>query len=281
MQHLPRSAGVVVRDVDVPVARFVSTCDVGVGPSCSSSDDGDGRPFTSDSNSHDGQYPNPDHVPDLAMLLDGVRVQFREIARFPRYVSGWLCDPKWGHRPSSVRARPPSGCGSFSFGSSLSSHSVGSIVMREGFDEEFVRWYHPHLREGGQQMPANARMFNKWLPALLGRCCIGEVVRRNSVRFVRHLEGRRSNVLAADMRVHAVHHVGMNCHCHGVPPPLPSYVRIVYIDVRMVRWCSVGSVPFHSFAWPTFEPKKAEAIARTMLINHCGWANVLVVRGRC
>ena len=216
---------------------------------------------------------------------------------------------KWGRRPSSVLVRPPSECGSLSSGSSWPSRSPGSLRMAD-FDD-LVRWYHPHLRGYSQQMPANAQMFNKWpfkqfrsmgggcssmwdatclarlsnikvnLPAIRSRWRVGDVVRHNSVIFVRHLKGRRSNVLAAGVRVHAGQHVGKNCHYHGVPPPLPSYVRIVYIDVRRVRWCSVGSVPFHSFARPTFDVKKAKSIARTIWINHCGWANVLVIRGRC
>ena len=167
-----------------------------------------------------------------------------------------------------------------------------SLIIGE-FDDEFVRRYQPHLREYGQQMPANAQMFHKWLGNKLrsrGQCssvwddtclarlrnvkmdlaairrrrCIGEVVRHNSTTFVRHLEGRRSNVPSSDVKVYAGHHVGTNYNYHGVPSPLPSYARIVYIDVRKVRWCSVGSVPFHSFAWQTFDVRKAKSIARTM-----------------
>ena len=113
------------------------------------------------------------------------------------------------------------------------------------------------------------------------RCCIGEVARRNSTTLIHHLEGGKSVAHASIVKVYAGHHVGRDCHYHGVPPPLPSYVRIVYIDVRNVCWCSVGSVPFHSFAWPTFDVRKAKSIARTIWTNHCGWASVLVIRGRC
>ena len=118
------------------------------------------------------------------------------------------------------------------------------------------------------------------LPALRSRCCIGDVVRHDSVTFVRHLEGRRPNVPAANMRVYGGHHVGRSCHCHGVRPPLPSHVRVACVDVCKVRWCSVGNVPFHSFVWPTFDLSKAKYIARTIWINHCGWANICVIRGR-
>ena len=118
------------------------------------------------------------------------------------------------------------------------------------------------------------------LAAIRSRRCIGEVVRHNSTTFVRNLEGRRTNVLSSNVKVHAGHHVGENCHYHGIPPPLPSYVRIVYIDVRKVRRCSVGSVPFHSSAWPTFDVRRAKPIARAIWTNHCGWASILVVRGR-
>ena len=38
-------------------------------------------------------------------------------------------------------------------------------------------------------------------------------------------------------------------------------------------------VAFHSFAWPR-NVKEVKGIVRTLLINHCNWADVLVVRGR-
>ena len=50
--------------------------------------------------------------------------------------------------------------------------------------------------------------------------------------------------------------------------------------VREMRWCSTRNVAFHSFAWPR-GTKEANSIARTLFINHCGWVDVLVVRGRC
>ena len=63
-------------------------------------------------------------------------------------------------------------------------------------------------------------------------------------------------------------------------PPLPDHVRIAYIDVRTMGWGFVGSVAFHSFAWPR-GTKDATGIARTLFVSHCGSVDVLVVRGRC
>ena len=155
------SADAVVHDVDSPVEQLVGTCDVGSGQSCSSSDECDDQVSTSDLCSWGEQYPDPDHVPDLALMVAGRRVQLRDVAQLPRNRSGWFYDPTWDRRPSSVRARPPSECGSLPSESASSSRGVDSL-MKGDFGEEFVRWYHPHLREYGQPMPANAQMFDKW-----------------------------------------------------------------------------------------------------------------------
>lgn len=64
-----------------------------------------------------------------------------------------------------------------------------------------------------------------------------------------------------------------------VPAPLPKNVRIVYLDVRELRWCSVNGIPFHSFAWPRVA-REAKGITRTLFGNQCNWAGALVVRGR-
>ena len=77
------------------------------------------------------------------------------------------------------------------------------------------------------------------------------------------------------------HRVGKNHQYHGIPPPLPNSARIVYIDVRKLRRCTVDSVPLHSFVWPTPDVREAKSIARTLWTNHFGWADVLVVHGRC
>ena len=78
------------------------------------------------------------------------------------------------------------------------------------------------------------------------------------------------------------HHYGMSCHVPhgGFPPLLFGDGHVVYFVVRKVRWCSVHSVAVHSFVWPR-EAREAKSIARTLFTNHGGWADVLVVRGRC
>lgn len=83
------------------------------------------------------------------------------------------------------------------------------------------------------------------------------------------------------MRVDVGHHVGGICNYHGIPPPMPSCVQIVYVHVRKVKLCSTGRVAFRSFAWPTFDVRKATLVARTLWANHRRRAGVLVVRGRC
>ena len=84
------------------------------------------------------------------------------------------------------------------------------------------------------------------------------------------------------MRVRGGHHEGRNYSAPGcvVNPPFPKYCRIVYIDIRKLKWCSIDSVVFHSFIWPS-NVKEAKGIARTLFTNHCDWADVLIVRGRC
>ena len=37
---------------------------------------------------------------------------------------------------------------------------------------------------------------------------------------------------------------------------------------------------FHSFVWPR-SPTQAKSIVRILCANHCNWADVLIVRGRC
>lgn len=55
----------------------------------------------------------------------------------------------------------------------------------------------------------------------------------------------------------------------------------MYIDVHKVKLCSVDGVAFHSFIWPTFDVRKVKSIARTLWINYCQWADILIIRGRC
>lgn len=118
-------------------------------------------------------------------------------------------------------------------------------------------------------------------PAIRNRWRIGEIPRRNATAVARNLGSRRTNHFLPNMKVFGDHRVGGNRNYHGVPFPLFCCVRVVYIDVREVRWCSVGSVAFHSFAWPTFDVRTANSIVCTIWTDHRGWANVLVVRGRC
>ena len=108
------------------------------------------------------------------------------------------------------------------------------------------------------------------------------MVRFQTRTFVYNLGGRVTNTYGSAVRVPHGHHEGKNCFAPGSTsrPPLPSHCRIVYIDTRKLKWCSVDSVAFHSFVWPTIV-RKAKSIARTLYANHCNWADVLIVRGRC
>ena len=77
------------------------------------------------------------------------------------------------------------------------------------------------------------------------------------------------------------HHVGkydLSQVCHGVSLPVNS--RVVYLDTRRIRWCSIDSVAFQSFAWPR-TARGAKSIVRALLSNHCKWSDTLIVRGRC
>ena len=208
----------------------------------------------------------------------------------------------------SVMARPPSV--GYSLPDDSPSDDDGDSFVGGRFDDVFLRWYRSHFHSHGIPAHANACMFGKWpckrirsrdqwitvwdvasraplrnikvaRPELRNRYGIGQVVCHPICTYIHNLEGRRIGVGKAVMRGDGGHHVGKHCQYHGIAPQLPSHVRIVYIDVRKIKWCSVGSVAFHSFAWPTFDVRKAESIARTLWTNHCQWADVLVVRGRC
>ena len=159
---------------------------------------------------------------------------------------------------------------------------------------------------GGQQLPISTPMYNQFAgvvlcdgllersgpfrlrniktgePAIANRLHIGEVVRYNSNIHIHQLEGRKPNIYGSSIRISGAHHVGRNCHTPGCMSKLilPDHVRIVCVDAREMRWCSVGIVAFHSFAWPR-NTKEAKGLARTLFTDHCGWADVLVVRGHC
>ena len=126
------------------------------------------------------------------------------------------------------------------------------------------------------------RNINIGKPAIANRLHIGEVVRYIGNIYIHNLEGRKTNAEGSSLRISDARHVGMTYHAPDCMsnPPLPRHVHIVYIDVRKVRWCSAGSVAFHSFSWPR-NTKEATGIARTLFIYHCKWAGVLVVHGRC
>ena len=119
-------------------------------------------------------------------------------------------------------------------------------------------------------------------PSIADKLHIGEVVRFEGRTLIHNLGGRNSNTLCSTLRVGNAHREGGNYFAPGCAfnPPLPRHVRIVYIDAKEFRWCSVDSVAFHSFAWPR-NAREAKSIVRTLFTNYCKWPDVLVVRGRC
>ena len=88
--------------------------------------------------------------------------------------------------------------------------------------------------------------------AIGNRLHIGEVVRCNVDTCIHNLEGRQPNTLGSAMEVPDDHRVGWIYYapCCMYNASLPRSARIAYIDARTVRWCSVGSVAFHSFCLP-------------------------------
>ena len=119
-------------------------------------------------------------------------------------------------------------------------------------------------------------------PAIVDKLHVGEVVRFRHSTFIHNLRGRKTDTWCSTLHVENCHHVGRNCFALGCNynPRLPRYCRIVWIDTCKLKWRSVGSVAFHSFAWPR-NVKEANGIARTLFTNHCDWADMLIVRGRC
>ena len=77
-------------------------------------------------------------------------------------------------------------------------------------------------------------------------------------------------------RVQGGHHSGRD----RTIPGAHKDSRFVYIDVRKMHWATFGNIAFQGFAWP-FEAKKCKSIVRALFSNHCRWADILVVRGRC
>ena len=107
--------------------------------------------------------------------------------------------------------------------------------------------------EGGST-PVRLRNIKAGRPAIAHRLHIGEVVRYIGNTCIHNLEGRKTNTEGSSLRISGAHRVGGNYNAPGCMgnPPLPNHVRIVYIDVREVRWCSVGSVAFH-WNWSKME----------------------------
>ena len=92
---------------------------------------------------------------------------------------------------------------------------------------------------------------------------------------------RKTNTCKSFVRVKGGNHEGRNYFAFGckLNPPLPGYCRIVDIDTEKFHWCSIGSVAFHSFAWPQ-DFGKTKSIVRKLFADHCDWVDVLIVRGR-
>lgn len=129
---------------------------------------------------------------------------------------------------------------------------------------------------------ARLRNIGAGKPAIANRFHIGKVVRYEGRTFIHNLEGRKTNTWCSTKRVKNAHHEGRGYCAPGCidDPPFPKHRRIVCIDICKLRWCSVDSVAFHSFAWPC-NVKEAKGIACTLFINPCNLADVLIVRGRC
>ena len=186
-----------------------------------------------------------------------------------------------------------------------SGESSGGIPVDYGecFDDDLVQRYR-YPPSGRQPMPSGTPMYNKFACKVLARGIeyvktfrlrnirlgnfvlanrfpVGRLVRFGTITIVHNFWGRKTNTRNAAQRVTYARQVGKNCHVSGqqLQFPLPPHVRVVYIDTCKLKWCSVDSVAFHSFAWPR-SPKQAKSIARTLYANHCNWAEVLIVRGR-
>ena len=159
------------------------------------------------------------------------------------------------------------------------------------FDQILVRFY-GHLGYGRPLLPPRTPMYNKYVdgaplepfclrnirigkPAIADRLHFGEVVRFQTRTFVYNVGGRITNTYGSAVRVWGGHHEGQNCSTPGCisVPLLPGYCRIVCIDTRNFKWCSVDSVSFHSFVWPK-AVREAKSIARTLYTNHCNWADI-------
>ena len=210
-----------------------------------------------------------------------------------------VCPPSVDHMSRHVSAGP----------------AISWEYLRECFDDTLVQSYadpfsgHPPGNDR-PRLPPHTPLYNKYVgcgslmflskcnkgnefygpfrnikigkPAIGGGLHIGEMVRFQTRTFVYNLGDRVTNTLLSAVRVPNGHHEGNNYFAPGCISdlPLPSHCRIVCIDARKLRWCSVDSVAFHSFVWPT-TGREAKSLARTLYANHCDWVDVLIVRGRC
>ena len=140
------------------------------------------------------------------------------------------------------------------------------------------------LASGSAYFPPSFRFRNLRVgkPATVDKLHVVEVVRFRHSTFIHNLGGRKPDTWCSALHVKNGHHVGKNYYAPGCTynPPLPQHCRSVCIDACKLRWRSVDSVAFHSFAWPR-NVKEAKRIARTLYTNHCDWVDVLIVRGRC
>lgn len=183
---------------------------------------------------------------------------------------------------------------------SLSVSSLGASDQCQGCDNAFLPYYPewPNMLP----LPADTPMYSKFVNCHMGafqwhtmrnirvgfaaigyRLHVGEVVRHGCGTFVHNIDGRRTDTLGSVVRMRMYsHNHGMDCYRFGrtLPLPLPSHCRIVCLDVRNVRRCSVTSVALHLFVWPR-HAREAKKIVRTLCANHCKWTDVLVVRGWC
>ena len=84
--------------------------------------------------------------------------------------------------------------------------------------------------------------------AIADRVHVGDVARFDEQTFVCNFGGggRPTNTVRSALPIRGAHHVGRNYHAHdcisrALVFPLPSHVRLAYIDTRKLQWCSVGS----------------------------------------
>ena len=205
--------------------------------------------------------------PDEVHLVDGVRG-----SAVGRSASMEVNPPSVGHTSKNVavsrndtlvRSRGPIDC--------------PQIVSRHEF--------HYNKLIGGVRAaidPIHFRNIRTGMPAIEGGWHIGKSERFATRTYVHNCNGRKSNVNGSIVRVRGGHHEGKNCVAPGCvdDPFFLQYCRIVDIDMRKLRWCSVDSVVVHSSKWPK-DVRKAKSIVRTLVANHCDWAGVLIVCGRC